>query len=81
MDCSLRYAQVDIFYIMMATWAICFYKENGKHLTEELIRMIWNLRLYEHFKQWVKKKATSVQLEISYFILKHIQINKYYWKT
>lgn len=27
------------------------------------------------------KKATSVQLEISYFILKHIHVNKYYWKT
>lgn len=38
------------FYIMMGTWAICFYKENGKHLIEEFIRMIGNLRLHEHFK-------------------------------
>lgn len=28
----------------------------------------------------IKGNKTSIQLEISYFILKHIQINKY-WKT
>ena len=24
------------FYILMETWAICFYEENGKHLIEKL---------------------------------------------